>query len=258
MKKFYLCRNRKRFVMEINVNTSIGDIVKANFKTAQLFTKNSIDFCCGGGISLKEACKKSNVDIGQLVPELQAIVQQIDPDARYMDEMPLNELCDYIEKRHHRYVNENTPFLQAQLQKLCNVHGQNHPELFEIKDLFDIAASNLSTHMKKEELILFPSIQNMIKVKNENGKSINDVGEVERNINVLDEEHQTEGDRFVKISALTSAYTCPPDGCSTYQVTYQMLKDFEADLHRHIHLENNILFKKALILERNSSLSFGE
>lgn len=235
--------------MEINIATSVGEIVKANFKTAQIFDKNKIDFCCGGGISLDEACKKSNVDINQLVPELEALVKQSDPDSRYIDGLELNELCDYIEKRHHSYVSENIPFLQQKLQKLCDVHGENHSELFEIKELFNGAAENLSAHMKKEELILFPYIRKMVKYKAELLNTGDEFGEINKTIDLLDDEHQTEGKRFEKISSLTASYTCPSDGCGTYQVTYQTLKDFENDLHRHIHLENNILFKKALILE---------
>ncbi|MCF8380561.1 MAG: iron-sulfur cluster repair di-iron protein [Bacteroidales bacterium] len=235
--------------MEINTNTSVGDIVKTNFKTAQIFDKNKIDFCCGGGISLEEACQKSKVDINLLVPELEALLTLSDPDSKYIDGLELDELCDYIEKRHHSYVNENIPFLQVKLQKLCDVHGENHPELFEIKELFDGAAGNLSAHMKKEELILFPYFRKMVKFKNEALKPEGEFGKVSITIDMLDDEHKTEGERFVKISELSSSYTCPPDGCGTFQVTYQSLKDFEKDLHRHIHLENNILFKKALILE---------
>ncbi len=235
--------------MDINKNTIVGDIVKANFKTAQIFDKNGIDFCCGGGISLGEACKKSNLDIDLLVPELEILVQLNDPDSKYIDGLELDQLCDYIEKRHHSYVSENIPFLQEKLQKLCDVHGENHTELFEIKQLFDGAAENLSAHMKKEELMLFPYIRKMVLSKGNKNSGKGEFGHASQMIAVMDAEHQTEGVRFEKISALSSSYTCPPDGCSTFQITYQTLKDFEIDLHRHIHLENNILFKKALILE---------
>ncbi|QQS51266.1 MAG: iron-sulfur cluster repair di-iron protein [Bacteroidota bacterium] len=235
--------------MNINIRTSVGDIVKANFKTAQIFERNKIDFCCGGGISLDEACKKSGTNVEQLIPELEATIQLTDPDSRYIDELELNELCDYIEKRHHSYVNENIPFLQQKMQKLCDVHGDNHNELYEIKALFDGAAENLSAHMKKEELILFPYIRKMVKFQKEGKTAKDELGVAVKTINTMHEEHLTEGERFEKISQLTSSYTCPPDGCGTYRVTFQTLKEFENDLHRHIHLENNILFKKALLLE---------
>lgn len=115
--------------------------------------------------------------------------------------------------------------------------------------MFDGAAENLSAHMKKEELILFPYIRKMVKFQKEGKTAKDELGVAVKTINTMHEEHLTEGERFEKISQLTSSYTCPPDGCGTYRVTFQTLKEFENDLHRHIHLENNILFKKALLLE---------
>ncbi len=235
--------------MEIKSDTSIGEIVKTNFKTAQIFDKNNIDFCCGGGISLAEACTKSNTDINKLLPELEVLVLQNDPDSRYIDNMELDELCNYIEKRHHTYVNENIPFLQQKLQKLCDVHGDNHPELHKLKELFEGAAENLNAHMKKEETILFPYIKKLVKYNKEKLLADNSFGAIQITLDSLHEEHQTEGVRFEKIASITSNFTCPPDGCNTFQVTYQTLKDFEQDLHRHIHLESNILFKKAIKME---------
>lgn len=236
--------------MDIKADTRIGDIVKENFRTAQVFEKNKIDFCCGGGISLEEACKKSDTDISELLPELESLVMSNDPDSKYINSLELDELCDYIEKRHHSFVNENLPFLQQKLDKLCDVHGDNHPELFEVRDLFAGAAGNLSSHMKKEELVLFPYIRKMVKIKNKGLTTDENFGNAKSAIDVMEDEHQAEGERFEKISELTSDYTCPPDGCNTFRVTYQTLNDFEEDLHRHIHLENNILFKKALVLEK--------
>ncbi len=236
--------------MEIQLDTRIGDIVKANYKTAQLFDKNKIDFCCGGGITLREACIKSGADMDILVPELELMVTLNDPDSKYMDSMELDELCDYIEKRHHTYVNENIPFLKQKLQKLCDVHAANHPELFEVEELFSIIAGNLTTHMQKEEIVVFPLIRKMVKLNREGADFEHVYDEVKKNIALLDDEHQAEGERFVKISEITSFYFVPADGCTTYRITYQTLSDFEQDLHRHIHLENNILFVKALQLRK--------
>ncbi|SMO77275.1 regulator of cell morphogenesis and NO signaling [Saccharicrinis carchari] len=234
--------------MEIKLNTRVGDIVKANYKTAQLFDKNKIDFCCGGGITLEEACKKSGADLNALVPELEAMLTVKDPDSKYIDGMELDELCDYIEKRHHTYVSDNIPFLKQKLEKLCNVHGGNHPELFEVKELFDVVAGNLTMHMQKEEILVFPLIRKLVKLNKESADFKRVWEDAKKNIALLDEEHQAEGERLVQISELTSTYTPPADGCTTYRITYQTLSDFEKDLHRHIHLENNILFVKALQL----------
>lgn len=230
------------------MDTRVGDIVKANYKTAQLFDKNKIDFCCGGGITLREACIKSGANMDELMPELEMMVTLNDPDSKYMDSLGLDELCDYIEKRHHTYVNDNIPFLKQKLQKLCDVHGGNHAELFEVEELFGIIAGNLTTHMQKEEIVVFPLIRKLVKLKKGERDFEHTYEEVVKNIALLDDEHQAEGERFVKISEITSSYAVPADGCTTYRITYQTLSDFEQDLHRHIHLENNILFVKALQL----------
>jgi len=236
--------------MEINAQTKIGDIVKTNFRTARIFEEYGIDFCCGGAISLEEACSKSDMDIHALLPSLEEMVVVNDPDSKYMNGLELDELCDYIEKRHHSYIREHSPFIQQKLQKLCDVHGDHHQELFEVKQLFDGAAGNLSAHMQKEELVLFPYIRQMIKKKKGgNGARITSGG-ILQPISQMEEEHQIEGERFRKISSLTSSYTTPPDGCNTYRIAYQELNEFEKDLHRHIHLENNILFVKAQQLEK--------
>ena len=237
--------------MEIQFNTEVGEIVRINYKTVQLFEKYNIDFCCGGGISLSEACKKSNADQNKLISEIEALIQINDPDSEYIERLGLDELCNYIVKRHHSYVNENIPFLQQKIQKLCDVHGDNHPGLFEIKKLLDEVFSNLTVHMKKEELILFPHINEIMRYQKEGNVNPDEHGMVEKTINELEHEHQAEGERFGRISKLTNNYTIPSDGCNTYEVTFRTLQEFEQDLHRHIHLENNVLFKKALNLEQN-------
>jgi regulator of cell morphogenesis and NO signaling len=161
----------------------------------------------------------------------------------------LDKLCDYIEQRHHSYVVEKTPFLQQKLQKLCDVHGANHHELFEVKDLFDGAVDNLTAHMKKEEGILFPYVRKMEKFKKEGAENPEGFGNILGPVSVMMAEHDTEGERFRKIRMITGEYQAPADGCSTYEVTYRTLEEFENDLHRHIHIENNILFPKAIEFE---------
>lgn len=235
--------------MEIKSYTTVGEIVSMNFRTAQLFDKNNIDFCCGGNISLEQACTKSNVDIEKIIPEIEDILSVSDPDSQYIDSLSPDQLAEYIEKRHHRYVNDNLQFIREKLQKLCDVHGSVHPELFEIKLHFQKASENLSLHMKKEELILFPYIKKLVQYSSHDGDEPESLGKIKVTIEEMTKEHEAEGERLEKISLLSNRYTCPPDGCNTFQVTYQSLKDFEADLHRHIHLENNVLFKKVADLE---------
>lgn len=243
--------------MEIKANTTVGEIVRQNFKTAQIFENINIDFCCGGEIPLSEACKKSGVDINNLIPEIEATLNLSDPDSKYIESLSLDKLCDYIVDRHHSYVNESIPLMNQKLQKLCDVHREKHPELFEIRDHFATTAGNLTIHMKKEELILFPYIHNMVRHEHGEPAKSFESGNILELINQMEEEHQAEGERFVKISGLSNNYMIPPDGCNTYDVTFKNLKEFDQDLHRHIHLENNILFKKAIELEKKLLLKKG-
>lgn len=240
--------------MEINSKTIIGDIVRVNFKAAQVFEKNRIDFCCGGQITLSEACNKSDTDMNELIPELELLVQLNDPDSKYLDGLELDALSEYVVKRHHTYVSENIPFLKEKLHKLCEVHGPEHSELFDVAKLFSEGAENLTMHMQKEENILFPYIVKLVQMKKSGNIEPNAVGGVMDPINVMIAEHQVEGERFEKISQISQNYTPPADGCNTYQVTYKILHEFEQDLHRHIHIENNILFKKAEELEKELML----
>jgi regulator of cell morphogenesis and NO signaling len=159
---------------------------------------------------------------------------------------PLDLLADYIEKKHHRYVQDKTLEIQPYLDKICRVHGEHHPELFEIKNEFNASAGELAAHMKKEELILFPFIRKMVKAKQENSNvEAAHFGTVKNPIQMMMDEHTVEGNRFRRIEELSNNYTPPQDACNTYRVSFALLKEFEQDLHLHIHLENNILVSKS-------------
>ena len=236
--------------MNITTDTPIGEVVKINYKTATTFQSNNIDFCCGGNRTIGEACEEAGVQSDLLIGQLNDAMQESDPDADYINSLELSALADYIVNRHHAYIRKNIPFLKENIDKIARVHGGNHPELAKVKDEFYISAGELVMHMQKEELMLFPYIKRMEHAKKEN-RSLPSApfGEVSNSIEVMVAEHQDEGDRFEKISKLTDNYTVPSDGCSTYDVTFRQLAEFEKDLHRHIHLENNILFPKAQELE---------
>ena len=236
--------------MTISSETQIGEVVKLNFKTAPLFHEHNIDYCCGGNKTISEACIEAGIEASQLLLQLKEIVEKSDPDSEYINNLPLDELSDYIVKRHHSYVKSNIPFLTASLEKIWSVHGKNHPELYEIKKLFDESAGELTMHMQKEEIMLFPYIQKMVAVQ-KNGLPISRpvFGSVSNPIRMMIAEHETEGARFNKIAEISGGYSIPDDACTTYKAALNQLKEFENDLHRHIHLENNILFPKALQLE---------
>jgi iron-sulfur cluster repair di-iron protein len=236
--------------MNITKNLFVREVVKQNFKTAPIFQASNIDFCCGGNKSISEACKDAGIDSELLINQLGSVLVQEDPEYAEMDNLTLSELSEYIIKRHHSYVKNSIPFLKKNLEKLCQVHGENHLELLEIKELFTISAGEFTMHMQKEELTLFPYIQRLEKAKRKNTPvPVAHFGSVVHPVSRMMNEHQAESERFEKISELSGKYSLPDDACTTYEVTFKALHDFECDLHRHIHLENDILFPKAIELE---------
>lgn len=250
-----LQKNFKTVVMKISPDASVGEVVKMNFKTASVFQKNNIDFCCGGDKTISEACTNAGLDTDQLIGQLETIAEQIDSESQYINDLSLEELSTYIIKRHHNYVRESIPEIKKNLEKICQVHGEHHPVLFEVNRLFSDSSGNLIMHMQKEELMLFPFIRRLeISSVNDSPLPQSPFGSVSNPISAMLVEHQQEGDRFDQISLLTERYRVPEDAFTTYERTPKQLRDFENDLHRHIHLENNILFPKAIELEKQISI----
>ena len=222
----------------------VGSIVAENFRAAKIFTDFGIDFCCKGGVKLSVACENNGVDLDEITAKLEQVVNQND-ESNYKD-FGMTDLVDHIVGVHHKYVETTIPALKFYLDKIAKVHGNNHPELLEIRDEFFKTADALTSHMKKEEFILFPYIKAMESArKNHFPLSPAHFGGIENPIAMMEEEHDTEGERFRKISALSNNYTPPSDACQTYKVAFAMLQEFENDLHTHIHLENNILFPES-------------
>lgn len=240
--------------MESLQNKTIGAFVAEDYRTAAVFTRYKIDFCCKGNRTINEVCEKQEIDSKELLKKIQDALLAEDSNKIDFNSWPLDLLAEYIEKTHHRYVEDKSIVIMQFLNKLCSVHGANHPELFQINELFTECAGELAQHMKKEELMLFPFIKKMIKAKEtEEDLMQPPFGTVSNPIAMMMHEHDTEGERFREIASLTNDYTAPSDGCTTYKVTFAMLKEFEENLHTHIHLENNILFPKAMVLEKEFS-----
>jgi regulator of cell morphogenesis and NO signaling len=231
---------------------SVGSIVAQNWKMASVFQKYGIDFCCMGEAILADACRDKGVDLDTVMKELVASFNEMtEPEPDY-NGWGLDLLADYIESKHHKYAADIMPRLLANLNKICTVHGENHPELFEIRDLFRDVSHELTVHMKREEFMIFPVIKKMVSSlqKKQNIPS-QTYGTIQNPIAVMMQDHEREGDRLRTIARLSDNYTPPIGGCSTYKVSFSMLEDFERDLHKHIHLENNILFPKAILLEKD-------
>lgn len=238
--------------MSYTKNDIVGQIVADNYKAASIFSKHGIDFCCRGNRTIEEVSEKNNVSPNELLNKLNQMSTTDNGDQPDFQTWELDLLADYIEKKHHRYVRRRIPEIIPYLNKIVKVHGKAHPELVEIANDFDASVIELSAHMQKEELNLFPHIRKMI----EAGETQDDMeapmfGTVRYPIQVMMAEHDQEGERFRRIRKLSNDYTPPADACQTYRVTFSMLEEFEQDLHQHIHLENNILFPKSVELEEN-------
>ena len=228
--------------MEKNELT-IGKIVANDFRTAAVFRNAGIDFCCGGNMSLEEACKKEGVDQDILEQELDALSGlPIDRSQNYKDWSP-GFLCDYIVNMHHTYVKSSLPDLVFYTQKIASVHGDRHAELVEIASMVEVVNGKLLDHMKREEEVLFPAIKEAL-----NGKGQGHARIIREQIDEMAGEHEFAGGTFDRIHEMTRGYQVPADGCNTYGLAFKLLREFEDDLHIHVHLENNILFPKALEL----------
>ena len=229
--------------MKTNKQTKIGDIVTLDFRAAEVFKKAGIDFCCGGNQSLEDACRDKNLDVTAIESQLQQL-ENFAPDSSHkFNEWKLDFLCDYIVNTHHQTVMNLLPQLTFYTQKIAEVHGNNHPELLEITGLFAQVNTELRQHLRNEEEVLFPAIKEVLKTNSDESKATI-VSEITR----MTGEHEFAGGAMDKINELSRRYAVPEDGCNTYRVAYKLLEQFEDDLHIHVHLENNILYPKAMKL----------
>jgi regulator of cell morphogenesis and NO signaling len=225
-------------------------MVTEDHRAAAVFEKYSIDFCCNGGKTLDVACSERGVDSGTVLQELQELKKVGDTSPFRPDEWELDALSDFIVNNHHRFVRRTLPLILAHIDKVVSVHGGNHPELAGIADRFHAVAEELTRHMQKEEMVLFPYIKTLVITNGGDGPIIAPpFGTIRNPIRMMEAEHRSVGDAFGFIRDASSGLTPPADGCTTYRVTYGELAEFERDLHQHIHLENNILFPKAIKLE---------
>ena len=231
-------------------NKTLSEIVIENFKYAEIFEKYGLDFCCNGNVNYSEACKNKGVDENKLAEELTRLNESRNEKENY-ENWQLDFLVDYIINNHHHYIVESIPKVNEHLKKIVEKHGGKHPELKDINESFSIVYKDLQLHMMKEEKILFPYIKHMVLVQEGNAKNeVPYFGTVKNPIQMMEEEHANVGDIFKNIRKLSNNYKVPADGCTTFNMTMNELKEFEEDLHKHIHLENNILFPKSVVMEK--------
>ena len=230
--------------------TTIGEIVAADFRAAAVFEEFGIDFCCGGRRPLDEACRTAAADPADVVRALDALPPLTDAVID-VTEWPLDRLVDYIVSTHHAYVRSTMPTIRDYLAKLVDVHGARHPELVQVAAYFGTAIRDLQQHLLKEEQVLFPYIRELASTTAGGRHVTSPFGSVENPIRMMEREHREAADELRIIRELTNGYVVPEDGCTTYAVCMAELDRFERDLHRHVHLENNVLFPKAVVLEND-------
>jgi regulator of cell morphogenesis and NO signaling len=218
---------------------TVGQIAAALPASVRVFEKHGIDFCCGGALPLTDACRRLGLDPALLLHEIDQAGQAPAPDATDWMTAPLPALMDHILDTHHVYMKAQLPRLEAMLAKVLEAHGGRHGEtLRALAAVYAPMKAELDAHLLKEERILFPMIRG--------GES--HCGGVQNPIRVMLYEHDSAGGALVEMRRITDGYTPPADACNTFRALYFELSEMECDLHRHIHLENNILFPRALSL----------
>lgn len=236
--------------MENIDNKTVAEIVTENIKTADVFKKNGIDFCCGGHVSVQEICAKKGVDYSKIKEEI-LNVGKTPSTGHDFNLWDIDFLADYIVNTHHKFVAEANPLIVEYSDKVAKVHGHHYTETVEINHLFHEIANELNAHMQKEEHVLFPFIRAIGKAKREGTPlSPPPFGTIQNPINMMEMEHTSAGDILRKIAELSNNYTPPADACNTYRALYHSLEEYQNDLFQHIHLENNILFPKAIKFEQ--------
>ncbi|HYE72054.1 MAG TPA: iron-sulfur cluster repair di-iron protein [Blastocatellia bacterium] len=237
--------------MNFNETNTVREIVVNIPASTRLFEGLGIDYCCGGQRPLIEACRKANIQVSEVLGSLEKLIQtNQDTQERNWQNEPLTVLTSYIVEKHHVFTKAELPRIEKLLAKVVTVHGQNHPELISLIELFDGLNQELGPHLLKEEQVLFPYIERMEEAFiTKRGIQPPFFGTVKNPVRMM-MEHDSAGDVLAAMHDLTNGYQTPPDVCISYQTLYSALEAFEADLHQHIHLENNILFPRAEVMER--------
>ncbi len=229
---------------------TLGQIAAKDLRKAQVFKKYGLDFCCGGKKTVQEACEEKGLDVVKIALELQQSNKFTTSRPIPYGDWSLDFLSDYIVNTHHSYVAKYLPEIVRYTKKVVKVHSSHHPELIRIGQLVAEVNAELMAHMIKEERVLFPYIKALVASKDHiQPLQAAHFGTIQHPINMMEMEHEMVGKNLAEIRELSNNYILPENACASYSLLYQLLAEFEEDLHLHIHLENNILFPKAIELE---------
>jgi len=235
--------------MTLNTTKTVRELALEVPNATRVFERLRIDYCCGGGRNIAEACRVAGVRLDELSRLLDEAGAAQDA-ARDFAAGPLADLIRHILDTHHVYTREESARIHALLEKVCGKHGANHPELGDVRALFLKLDADLQPHLLKEEQILFPYILRLEAARAAGGgRPFAPFGTVNNPVRMMMFEHDTAGDILRELRAAASDFRAPEDACMSFRALYQALEDFEKDLHRHIHLENNVLFPRAVALE---------
>ncbi len=239
--------------MSITAEKTVRELALENPAATRVFEKLGIDYCCGGNKSLEEACRTANLSMENVLDSLEIAEQSahaVQKDRNWQTEL-LADLVGHINHTHHKYTREELARLRPLLDRVCSVHGKNHPELLQIRLRFQGLAQEMTTHMMREEMVLFPYIVRMEEAVIQKEPVLPPpFGDLKNPVATMMHEHDSAGEALRAMRQASAGYTPPADACISYQTLYKALTDFEADLHQHVHLENNILFPRAIDMER--------
>jgi regulator of cell morphogenesis and NO signaling len=236
-------------IMEFNTKT-IREIALESPQTTRVFEEYKIDYCCGGRRPFADACLAAGVDPHIVAQKLGRALAAFDENADFPERKSASDLIDYIIDKHHVFTASELARLAGLMEKVCRKHGETHAGLFELQAVFSALAEDLTAHMRKEEVVLFPFIKTLQESLARNlSVAPPHFRTVQNPVRMMLEEHDAAGDLLRRMRELTSDYTLPPEACPTFTALYAGCQDLEKDLHRHIHLENNVLFPQAQAME---------
>jgi regulator of cell morphogenesis and NO signaling len=225
---------------------TIGEIVANDYRTAKVFENHGIDFCCGGKVPLATICTEKGIDLETITRALEAVSSEPLERSQHYAAWELPFLADFIINTHHAYLKENIGQIVAYAHKIADVHGARHSEVIRIAAIFDKIATDMTAHLKEEEDVFFPAVRRAVASRKAGAvPAAEDLETITASLRKLGHEHEEVGDAIHTIRQLAKDYEIPGDVCNTFMITYRKLKEFEEDLHKHVHLENNILFPKA-------------
>ncbi len=226
----------------IDREQTIRETVVQDFRTAAVFQKYGLDFCCGGGVSIETACRKKGVDVDELVADLTRGSIEGSVDLPRFSAWSDTLLVDYIENNHHNWVRSVLPVITQHATKVARVHGEHRPSLKQVDLKVQRLAVELLEHMEREESELFPLIRSLVNAPSDQRSEIRE--KITSLIEELESDHDGAGEMMREVRELTDGYLPPADACMTYKVLFNELEEFERDLHTHVHLENNLLFPR--------------